>query len=219
MADHRIVARLWEQDATLWQPELADISTRLGWLQIARTLRDDSERLHQFIQGVRAEGYTQALVLGMGGASLAPALLCHPFSADQSPLSLAVLDSTDPGAVAAYTHWCDPAHTLFLVSSPSGRTAEALALFKHFYNHVAANQQAPEVGRHFVAITDPQSPLANLATRYGFREVFLAEPPLEGRYVRCPTLGLCLRRRRWTPTPGRSSAPSSVNSRSPGGTK
>jgi glucose-6-phosphate isomerase len=190
MTDHRIVARLWERDSTLWKPKLTDISKRLEWLQIVHALHDDSERMHRFIQDVRAEGYTQALVLGMGGASLAPALFCHTFGADQSPLSLAVLDSTDPGAVAAYTQWCDPAHTLFLVSSPSGRTMEALSLFKHFYNHVAANQHAPEVGRHFVAITAPQSPLADLATRYGFREVFLAEPPLEGRYAALSHVGL-----------------------------
>jgi glucose-6-phosphate isomerase len=191
MTDHRVVARLWERDYRLWKPEPTDISNRLGWLQSSSMLHDDGERLHQFIQGVCAEGYTQALVLGMGGSSLAPALFSHISGADQSTMSLAVLDSTDPGAVMAYTQWCDPVHTLFLVSSKSGTTVETLSLFKHFYNHVAGTQRASEeVGRHFVAITDPQSPLADLATHYGFREVFLADPTVGGRYAALSHFGL-----------------------------
>jgi glucose-6-phosphate isomerase len=186
----RTVTRLWERDPTLWTPEPTDLRQRLGWLQSARAWHDDGERWSQFARDVRAEGYTQALVLGMGGASLAPALFRHLFGADSSALPLAVLDSIDPGAVLAYKQWCDPARTLLLVASQSGPTEETLALFNHFYNHVAATQRAQEVGRHFVAITAPQSPLAALATRHRFREVFLTEPTIGERSAALSPVGL-----------------------------
>jgi hypothetical protein len=186
----RMVPRLWERDPTLWQPEPTDLSHHLGWLQSARALDDDSARWSQFVRDVHAEGYTQALVLGMGGASLAPALFRQLFGADPSALPLAVLDSIDPGAVMAATQWGDPARTLFLVASQSGMTGETLALFNHFYNHVAATQRAQEVGRHFVAMTARQSPLADLATRHRFREVFLADPTIGERSAAWSPVGL-----------------------------
>lgn len=190
MTDQRILARLWECDHSLWKAAPTDISNRLGWLQSTNVMQGELARINRFVRDVRAAGYTQALLLGMGGSSLAPALFSHTFGTDSDAFPLAVLDSTDPGAVLGYTQALDPAHTLFLVSSKSGTTVETLALFKHFYNHVAATQHATDVGQHFVAITDPHSPLADLAARYGFREVFLADPTLGGRYAALSHFGL-----------------------------
>jgi glucose-6-phosphate isomerase len=190
MSQQRIVARIWEQDHTVWKPQPAEISNRLGWLRSAHAMRADLERLQRFAQEVRSEGYTHALVLGMGGSSLAPELLSHIFGSDTEGLRLAVLDSTDPGAVATYTELLDPSRTLFVVSSKSGTTVETLSLFKHFYNHVGGTQQDQETGRHFVAITDPQSPLADLANRYHFRDVFLADAEIGGRYSALSHFGL-----------------------------
>jgi transaldolase/glucose-6-phosphate isomerase len=190
MMNDRIVARLWDYDHTLWKPEATDISNRLGWLHSARAMRDEQACLSRFVESVRAAGYTHALLLGMGGSSLAPAVFGHTYGTDHSPLQLAVLDSTDPGAVLAYTHLFEPAHTLFLVSSKSGTTVETLSLFKHFYNHVAATLPEQEAGQHFVAITDPDSPLAHLAERYHFRDVFLADATIGGRYAALSHFGL-----------------------------
>jgi glucose-6-phosphate isomerase len=175
MTEARLVARLWEQDPTLWPPAPTDLRTGFGWLQRVSALRDDSARWHQCVRDVRAEGYTQALVLGMGEASRVATLFRHLFGAAPSALPLAVLDSTAPDVVSVYTQWCELAPTLFVVSSPVGTPVETLALCKHFYNHVAATQRAHAGGRHFVALTAPQSPLADLATRLSFRETFLAE--------------------------------------------
>jgi hypothetical protein len=163
MLDAGLVARLWEQVPRHWPLAPPD------W---------DSDRIAQVVQDVRAEGYTQALVLGTGGASLAPALFRHLFGAAPGALPLAVLDSPDPSTVEAYTQWCDPAHTLFVVASPTGTSLATRALYNHFYNHVAATPQEQAVGRHFVALTAPQSPLATLATHTGFRTLFPADPSL-----------------------------------------
>lgn len=190
MSQQRILARIWEQDHTVWRPEPSEIGNRLGWLRSAHAMRGELERLDRFARGVYAEGFTHALVLGMGGSSLAPELLSHIFGSDTKGLRLAVLDSTDPGAVATYTALLDSARTLFVVSSKSGTTVETLSLFKHFYNHLGGSQQDQETGRHFVAITDAQSPLADLANRYHFRDAFFADADIGGRYSALSHFGL-----------------------------
>ena len=76
---------------------------------------------------------------------------------------LAVLDSTDPGAVLTQAERLDPAHTLFIVSTKSGGTVETLSFFKYFYNWTADALGWDRAGAHFVAITDPGSKLVDLA--------------------------------------------------------
>jgi len=107
----------------------------------------------------------------MGGSSLAPEVLASSFA----NASLAVLDSTDPGAVLAVARAADFDRTLFVVCSKSGSTVETLA----FYHYLAARADAAR----FVAITDPGSPLEALARDRGFRAVFPHPPDVGGRYA------------------------------------
>ena len=188
--DQRILTRLWNRDHTIWKPEPTEIHNRLGWLQGVESMRGELADLRQFAHDVHGDGYTHALLLGMGGSSLAPAVFAHLFSTLDSPLTLTVLDSTDPSTISTYSHAIDPARTLFLVSSKSGTTVETLSLFKHFYNHVATVADSPEVGQHFVVITDPESPLAEMATQHHFRHVFHADPNVGGRYAALSHFGL-----------------------------
>jgi glucose-6-phosphate isomerase len=153
-------------------------------------MRGEQARLSHFVESVRDTGYTQALLLGMGGSSLAPAVFAQTYGTDHSHLQLTVLDSTDAGSVSAYTQVFEPARTLFLVSSKSGTTVETLSLFNHFYNHAATALPEQEAGQHFVAITDPNSPLAHLAERYHFRDVFLADANIGERYSALSHFGL-----------------------------
>ena len=190
LTNDRVVTRLWDGDHTLWQPQDTDISNRLGWLHSVQAMQREQERLTHFARRVQDAGYTHALLLGMGGSSLAPAVFGRTYGTDDSPLNLSVLDSTDPGVVSAYTHLLDPARTLFIVSSKSGSTVETLSLFRHFYNHVAAALPEQEAGEHFVAITDPDSPLAHLAERYRFCDLFLADAHIGGRYSALSHFGL-----------------------------
>jgi glucose-6-phosphate isomerase len=188
--DQRILTRLWNRDHTIWKPEPTEIHNRLGWLQGVESMRGELADLRQFAHDVHGDGYTHAFLLGMGGSSLAPAVFAHLFSTLDNPLTLTVLDSTDPSTISTYSHAIDPARTLFLVSSKSGTTVETLSLFKHFYNHVATVVDSPEVGQHFVAITDPESPLAEIATQHHFRHVFHADPNVGGRYAALSHFGL-----------------------------
>jgi len=187
--DH-IVARIWAHDHTVWKPEPTEITNRLGWLHTAEVMIEDYARLEGFVHEVCAAGYTQALLLGMGGSSLAPEVFRKTFGVAPGYLDLTVLDSTDPGAVLAYTEELDLARTLFIVSTKSGGTVETLSFFKYFYNRVADIVGADGAGEHFVAITDPGSKLADLAERYNFRATFLNDTNIGGRYSALSYFGL-----------------------------
>jgi transaldolase/glucose-6-phosphate isomerase len=191
MVEDRIMARIWAHDHTVWKPEPAEISNRLGWLRIAEAMKEQIPRLQAFAEAVVADGYTDVLLLGMGGSSLAPEVFSRVFGGQVANMpGLAVLDSTDPGAVLAHAQRLDPARTLFIVATKSGGTAETLSFFKYFYNWTAGALAADRVGEHFVAITDPGSKLEDLARGYDFRTTFLNDPNIGGRYSALSYFGL-----------------------------
>jgi len=190
MRAKRIVERIWAHDHTVWKPQPDEITNRLGWLHLPETMPAEVARLEAFAREIRAAGYTQALLLGMGGSSLAPELFSKTVGWVANPPYLAVLDSTDPGAVLAHANRLDPAHTLFIVSTKSGGTVETFSFFKFFYNWAADALGVERVGEHFVAITDPGSGLAATAETYRFRTTFLNDPNIGGRFSALSHFGL-----------------------------
>jgi len=193
MAEERVVTRLWTHDHTVWKPEPREITNRLGWLDIAHRMQQNVSQLENLLAAVRTAGYTQGLLLGMGGSSLAPEMFSKTLGAARphgASLQLSVLSSTDPGAVWAQMERLDLERALFIVSSKSGTTVETLSLFKFFYNQVADEVGADRAGEHFVAITDPGSPLAKLAEAQRFRAIFLNDTRIGGRYSALSYFGL-----------------------------
>ena len=190
MKEQRTMERIWLHDFTVWKPDPADIVTRLGWLHIAGVMRRNLPRLQSLTDDVRAEGYTKALLLGMGGSSLAPEVFAETFGTKDGHLSLTVLDTTDPDAVREQAARHDPAMTLFIVSTKSGGTSETLSLFKYMYNHAVNALGADHAGAHFVAVTDPGSKLVQQARMHNFRTTFLNDPNIGGRYSALSYFGL-----------------------------
>ncbi|HEY7891475.1 MAG TPA: hypothetical protein VIC05_04620 [Solirubrobacteraceae bacterium] len=172
---HNVSQRLEQHDATLWgAPGTAEISNRLGWLDVGERMLAELDQLSG-LSARLSEGMSDVALLGMGGSSLAVEVMRRTLSARPGAPRLHVLDSTDAQAIYALQAAIDPARTLFVVSSKSGGTIEPLSLFEHFY----AEQGG---GEKFVAITDPQTPLAELARQRGFAHTFLADPTIGGRY-------------------------------------
>jgi transaldolase/glucose-6-phosphate isomerase len=190
MSAGQVIERIWEHDYTLWKPEPDEIANRLGWLHIVEKSRKSLPELAELVTGLQQNGFTQALLLGMGGSSLAPEVFRKTFGVRDGYLDLAVLDSTDPDTIAAQEEKLDLARTLIIVSTKSGGTVETLSLFKYFYNQVAAEVGAEAAGAHFIAITDAGSQLDQIAQRYNFRETFRNDPEIGGRYSALSFFGL-----------------------------
>ncbi|NOZ71608.1 MAG: glucose-6-phosphate isomerase [Chloroflexi bacterium] len=191
-----IINRIWQKDYTVWRPDPREISNRLDWLDMPNALPASFSQIRSLQAAVEKDGYTDVLLLGMGGSSLAPEVFAKTFGghSPQPPagfaLDLTVLDSTHPDAVAAQTQRLDPRRTLFIVATKSGGTVETLSFFKYFYNWVVDALGREEAGAHFVAITDPGSNLEALAQTYNFRETFLNNPNIGGRYSALSFFGI-----------------------------
>jgi len=186
----RVVERIRRRDHTVWKPEPAEIANRLGWLDSPQAMQGRLAEIATVVDGIRADGFSFALLLGMGGSSLAPEVFRKVFGQADGFLDLAVLDSTDPGAVLGWTERLDLRRTLFIVSTKSGGTVETFSFMKYFYKLVAEKLGVEEAGKHFLAITDPGSALSDLAREHRFRHTFLNDPEIGGRYSALSCFGL-----------------------------
>lgn len=188
---NRIMRRIEIHDYTVWSDSPDEITNRLGWLHIMDGMTEQLDRIQALVKAVEDDGYTNVLLLGMGGSSLAPEVFSLVFDENYG-LALDVLDSTDPGTVLAYDSVLDTKKTLFIVSTKSGGTAETLSFFKYFYNRTLAAYDGDKAaaGKHFVGITDPGSKLEGISESYKFRDLFLNDPNIGGRYSVLSFFGL-----------------------------
>jgi glucose-6-phosphate isomerase len=191
--------RLFEKDASLWStdPEVQKtISQRLGWLDAPGDAVDDIPALEGFGDGIVDAGFTTAVVAGMGGSSLAPDVLHRTFGTSEGYLDLRVLDSTDPEAVAAVLDDLDPLQTLMIIATKSGTTVEPNAFLADAWHRV--EQALGRVKHHvydrpgaaFIAITDPGKSVEAIPHHDEFREIFLNDPHVGGRYSALTYVGL-----------------------------
>ncbi len=179
-----VARRIWQRDESLWGgPGVPEIGNRLGWLTISEKMLEHVPALNEFVAQVKEEGFTDAVLLGMGGSSLGPEVIRRSYGQVPDGLRLHVLDSTDPGAVLRIERSVDLDTTLFIVSSKSGGTIETLSHMRYFYELVGD-------GNSFVAITDPGSGLIDIANERGFRHVFENDPDIGGRYSVLSYFGL-----------------------------
>jgi transaldolase / glucose-6-phosphate isomerase len=182
-----VVRRIAEKDAGLWKSNGSsenEIRERLGWLQVADRMEERVPELEALRKELVGEGFTDVVLMGMGGSSLAPEVFRQTFGAPKGALDVHVLDTTDPAAIIALEKAIDVRKTVFIVASKSGTTLETLSHYRHFW------QQAGQKGKQFIAITDPGTSLAEEASRRGFRRSFLNPPDIGGRYSALSYFGL-----------------------------
>jgi transaldolase/glucose-6-phosphate isomerase len=170
-----VAQRVWKHDQALWGgPGVPEIENRLGWLNVADTMLEQVGELTALAKELREQGFTDAVLLGMGGSSLGPEVIRQSFGDQAEGLTLTVLDSTHPDAVLAVESSVDLEKTVFIVSSKSGGTIETLSHYRYFKARAKPEQ--------FVVVTDPGSPLAALAQSDGLRKTFINTPEIGGRY-------------------------------------
>jgi glucose-6-phosphate isomerase/transaldolase/glucose-6-phosphate isomerase len=192
--------RLFARDVTLWtsDPRVGEaIADRLGWLDAPAHFAEQIAGLEGFGDAVVDEGYTTAVVAGMGGSSLAPDIFNRTFGSLEGYLALRILDSTDPAYVSATLDDLDPLRTLVIVASKSGTTTEPNAFLAYAWARVEAELKAVtrhsyerHPGEYFAVISDPGRSVEAIAHSNEFREQFLNPPDIGGRYSALTYVGL-----------------------------
>ena len=182
------IRRLWEGDKTLWTGQ--DEDKWLGWLHIVEQELDAVGELEAFAQDVKSGGFTDVVLLGMGGSSLGPEVLAETFGRQQGWPKFHMLDSTDPAQIRTLQAAIVVPTSLFIVSSKSGSTLEPNIYMAYFLNQLEQQVGKDKAPSHFVAVTDPGSSLDAEAKRLGLRAVFYGLKSVGGRYSVLSRFGL-----------------------------
>jgi len=180
-----IANRVWNKDATLWKTEpahIAEISIRLGWLDVASKMRAHLADLQSFADEIKRAGFKTIVLCGMGGSSLCVETLRDVIGIAKNFPQLFILDTTDPATVRALAQKINPKQTLFIIASKSGGTIETLSHYNYFAPLAPAS--------NFIAITDAGSGLEQLAREKNFRRIFLNPADIGGRYSALSFFGL-----------------------------
>ncbi len=192
LKDSRVAHRLWTKDAGLWKDDAEHqitIRNRLGWLYLGDFVDLFMGDAGALLKEVKQAGYKQAVLMGMGGSSLASEVIGSVIGEGKGGLDLHVVDTTDPAAIQSVEDVIDPAKTLFIVGTKSGSTIETLSLLHYFWAKIEAHRGSG-AGEQFIAITDPGSKLQKLGEERGFRRVYLNPVDIGGRYSALSYFGL-----------------------------
>ncbi len=188
----RAIEQIWSKQASLWKadPDHARVITeRLGWIGVPEVMRGEAAGLAGLAGEICQAGLRDIVLLGMGGSSLAAEVFSLTFPAPADGRRFYVLDSTDPASILRVARAVQLRQTLFIVASKSGKTIETLSQFFCFHHRMNAAGMRPP-GQNFIAITDPGTYLAQLASEYSFRRTFLNPADIGGRYSALSYFGL-----------------------------
>ena len=182
------VRRLWQGDASLWTDE--DEVKWLGWLGVTDEQLANTGKLKALAEEIKSGGFSDILLLGMGGSSLCPEVLSLTYPQTPGFPRLHILDSTDPAQIRSIEKKIDLGNTLFIVSSKSGSTLEPNIYKQYFFERVQQTIGADKAGSRFIAITDPGSKMQLVAERDRFRHIFYGVPSIGGRYSALSNFGM-----------------------------
>jgi transaldolase/glucose-6-phosphate isomerase len=182
------VRRLWREDASLWTGD--DEARWLGWLRVLDDLEASLQAYDEIAKTVGDGEFDQILLLGMGGSSLCPDLLARTFGRLEGFPELLVLDSTVPAQVRSTAERIEIERALFVVSSKSGGTIEPNMFLRFFLDRAERALGPGDAARRFIAITDPESSLFQLAREKGFRAVAEGVPSIGGRFSALSPFGM-----------------------------
>ncbi len=184
------VRRLWQHDASLWTND--DEAKWLGWLDITDEQLANIAKLKALADEIKSAGFSDILLLGMGGSSLCPEVLSLTYPQTPGYPRLHILDSTDPAQIRSIEKKVNLAKTLFIVSSKSGSTLEPNIYKQYFFERVqqTLGNNKDKAGSQFIAITDPGSKMQLVAERDHFRHIFYGVPSIGGRYSALSNFGM-----------------------------
>jgi glucose-6-phosphate isomerase len=178
------IARVWAKDASVWTND--DEAKWLDWLDIVDEELGNVDDYRAFHEDIESAGFTDVLLMGMGGSSLCPEVLAMTFG----KTNFHILDSTVPAQVKTVEDKLDLTKALFIVASKSGSTLEPNCFKQYFFEKVAAAVGAEDAGMQFVAITDPGSKMEQVARDDGFRHIFYGKPQIGGRFSALSAFGM-----------------------------
>ena len=191
------VKGIWDGDEGVWKrtADPKSIPSRsLGWLRLPYELDDLLKRLIALRDDLYRDGIRRALLLGMGGSSMA-AIMFNSVQTGRNEsmrIELEIVDTVHPTTVERIASDLDVCKTVFLVASKSGTTVETLMLERFFRGLcIKELKDNAAVAQHFIALSDDGTPLAQRgADREQFRCHITTPQDVGGRFSALTAFGM-----------------------------
>lgn len=196
LVDESFASRLWRRDPDLWptpSPGGDPADQTLGWLDLPQRLQMLAEQFEGLSGQLLADGFTDVVVLGMGGSSMTPLTLSSLFEGQpdgSSRIRLHALDTVNPGKVSEISEQLDLSKTMFFVSSKSGTTVEPLSLEAYFRATMSGDPDQSANRRNFIALTDAGTPLSGRARAGEFGTWVSTPEDVGGRFSALSAFGM-----------------------------
>ncbi len=189
-----VPSRIGQKDATVFDfdAEVAEYaSRRLGWTTLAAEPPIDPSEIAVIAQQARCEGLDAVVLIGQGGSAQASQTITKLHSLEVTDeIPFRTMDSMSPVYVNHILGSSDPARTLYIVSSKSGTTLEPTVLSHVAWKYACAMIGEEAAGKRFIAITDRNTDLEQVARKNGWRMVLKGSPDVGGRYSALTVFGL-----------------------------
>lgn len=182
-----LVRRIWACDYSLWpEPSPGGGSNWMGWLDLPGA-SPSRGTLAETTRTTALSGITSLNILGMGGSSLTPEVLSRLIP--ESKPSLNVFDTVNPYTIGEAIDKIDLRSAAFVVASKSGTTVEPLSL-ESVFRRALKNRGIDDVSSHFVAMSDPGTPLASRAETGQFALHIETPTNVGGRFSALSAFGM-----------------------------
>jgi glucose-6-phosphate isomerase len=188
---------LWSRNSNLWpEPSIGaePPEKSLGWLDLPFKLSGLAGQFESLNDQIVADGFSDIVLLGMGGSSMASRALNELFSssleAEPPRVGFHVLDTVIPTTIKEITRKLNPGKTLFFISSKSGSTIETLSLESYFRSLRNPDAKHPVSRRNFIALSDPGTPLSERARAGEFGTWVSTPEDVGGRFSALSAFGM-----------------------------
>ena len=194
LVEERAASRVHAEDASLYDFDPAAVehaSCYMGWTALASEPPLDPCDLQRAVEGYQAQGLDAVVLIGQGGSSQSAAAMAQVVDlSDGKDIPFHVLDTLAPDTVNQVLDACDPAHTVFIVSSKSGTTLEPTLMERVVWDRVCQQMGYQQAATRFVAITSEGTLLDARARERGYAHVFHVPGTVGGRYSVLTAYGL-----------------------------
>ena len=180
---------LWKRDPSVWSTDAEvqkKILTRLGWIDSPQLMADALDRLLTFAGSIKSAGFTDVVLLGMGGSSLAPEVLRGILGIAPGWPRLHMLDSTDPTPFAPRRR--RPSERC--ISSRASRARRSSRIRSPRIFAARWKRPASRSGRTTSSHHGRGDRAAVRAKAEGFRDLFINPSDIGGRYSAMSFFGM-----------------------------
>ena len=184
LAANHAIDRLWAKDSSLWPVKehyTEFMKDKMRWLDLPSQLGPLMARAVARVGEIEAAGFEDVVFVAMGGSNQAAEAILRLQSAKIAKRSF-LLDNIDPDSVRALEASLQLDKALFVFANKSGKAIESHSLLLYFLEKLKSQGRLSSPARQFVAVTEENSYLSQIAGQYDFRDTLLEPPGIPGRF-------------------------------------